>query len=205
MKQPMKLRSIASLTLLGMGLPLLSIGCDDAQETGKPTTQPVPVVKADQPGDSTAMVAAYPMRPPAIFTIDGRDVAFPAARIAIVSHRGGLTLRLFSDDPPTAIDPGYLGNSFSFDMRLPIDRAEDLANTSWDHKPADADDSGSGIFVHGIHDGLRPYNVHITFQKTDGQLSAYVDGFFLHDDPQNPIAAPTQVHASGSLRLGSVE
>jgi hypothetical protein len=175
------------------------------REAGKPTTQPAPLVIANPPAEAPAIVAAYPMRPPAIFTIEGRDVAFPAARIAIVSHRGGLTLRLFSDDPPTAIDPGYIGNSFSFDMRLPIDRVEDLANVTWDHKPSDADDSGSGIFVHGIHDGLRPYNVHISFQKTDGQLSAYVDGSFLHDDPQNPIAAPTQVRASGLLKLNGVE
>jgi hypothetical protein len=204
MRSPRNPVSIVAFALLGFAVPLMS-GCDDVQETGKPTTQPVPVVVSNQPVDVAAIAAAYPLRPPAIFTIDGRDVAFPAARLAVVSHHGGLKVRLFSDDPPTAIDPGYLGNSFSFDLRLPIDRADDLANQSWDHRPSDPDDSGSGIFVHGIHDGLRPYNVHITFQKTDGQLSAYVDGFFLHDDPQNPIAAPTQVHASGSLRLNGVE
>lgn len=197
---------LAALRSIGaMGIALALSACDNTSQSSTPTTEPTVAAATTQPADPAAVMAAYPARPPAIFTIDGQNVAFPAARLAVINHRGGLTLRLFSDDPPTAIDPGYVGNSFSFDMRMAIDRAEDIPACTWDHKPDDADDSVSGVFVHGFRDGLRPYDVHITFQKTDEQMLAYVDGTFLRNDNQNPAAPPDRVHVSACLHVSAVE
>ena len=188
-----------------VSIGLTQAGCDDATQSAAPTTKPSSVASAtNQPADQSAMVAAYPTRPPAVFSIDAHDVAFPAARLAIVSHDNGLTLRLCSDDPPAAIDPGYAGNSFTLDMRIPIDRADDIPASTWDHKSSDADDSFSGIFVHGYRDGLRPYDVHVTFQKADDQMLAYIDGTFLRDNP-NPAAPPDRVHVSACLHFNGVE
>jgi hypothetical protein len=194
-----------SIGLAVVGLAMVA-GCDDAtQRSSVPTTQPAVTSATAQPAaDQSAVVAAYPSRPPAVLTIDGRQVAFPAARLAVVSHSGGLTLRLCSDDPPDAIDPGYAGNSFILDMRLPIDRTADIPACTWDHKPSDADDSISGIFIHGYRDGLRPYDVHVSFQKVDDQMLAYIDGTFLRDSA-NLAAPPDRVHVSTCVHVNSVE
>jgi hypothetical protein len=149
-------------------------------------------------------VPSYPARPPAIFTIDGSDIAFPAARLAVIGHRGGIVLRLGSDDPPTAIAPGYAGNSFILDMRLPIDRIDELPAAAWDHRPSDADDSISGIFIQGYRDRLRPYDVHVNFQKTDEDTLVLVNGTFLRDDPQNPAGPPEHVRVSGVLHVNGI-
>lgn len=207
MKQSNKIFAAAGRTI-GIGVVGLALvaGCDDAtQRSQVPATQPAVASATIHPSaDQPAVVAAYPTRPPAVISIDGRQIAFPAARLAVVSHSGGLTLRLCSDDPPDAIDPGYAGNSFILDMRLPIDRTTDIPASSWDHKPSDADDSVSGIFVHGYRDGLRPYDVHVSFQKVDDQMLAYIDGTFLRDSA-NPAAPPDRVHVSTCVHVNSVE
>ncbi len=188
-----------------VGMALLAAGCDpSAQQSSAPSTRPA-VVTTQALEQAPAVTAAYPARPPSVFTIDGHDVSFPAARLAVVSRRNGLTLRLMSDDPQAAIDPGYVGNSFSMDMQFVLDRVEDLPGATWDHKPADEDDSVSGIFIHGVRDGLRPYDVHVTFQKTDKDIRAYVEGIFLHEDTQNPVAAPQRVRVSACLLINAVE
>jgi hypothetical protein len=149
-------------------------------------------------------MAAVPTRPLAILEIDGRQTPFPGARLAVVDHRDGMTLRLCSDDPADAIDPGYAGNSFILDMRLAIDRVQDIPASTWDHKPSDADDSVSGIFVNGYHDGLRPYDVHVSFQKSDDLMFANIEGTFLRNS-SNPAAPPDRVHVSGCLHVNGVE
>jgi hypothetical protein len=194
---------VRSVSLAAIGVALVA-GCDDPTRSAKPATQPAVASSTTQPADPSAVVAAYPSRPPAILSIDSREIAFPAARLAVVDHRGGLTLRLCSDDPPDAIDPGYAGNSFILDMRLAIDRTADIPASTWDHKPSDPDDSVSGIFIHGYRDGLRPYNVHVSFQKVDDQMLVYIDGTFLRDNP-SPAAPPDRVHVSTCVHVNSVE
>jgi hypothetical protein len=136
-----------------------------------------------------------------MLSIDGRDVTFPAAKLALISHgAGGYTLRLCSDDPPTAIDPGYTGNSYVMDMQLAIDRLGELPAATWDFKPTDSDDSASGIYLHGCREQFHPRDVHVTFQKNGDELLVFVTGAFLHSDESNPTAPPDRVQLNGCLR-----
>lgn len=179
----------------------LIAGCDDPAQSSRPTTKPTVAVATTEPTGATAVVAAYPQRPPSTLSIDGRDVAFPAAKLALISHgTGGFTLRLCTDDPPNAIDPGYTGNSYVLDMQLAMDRLTDLPVASWDHKPTDGDDSASGIYLHGCREQYRPRDVHVTFAKNGDELLVYVTGAFLHSDEANPNVPPDRVQVSGCLR-----
>jgi hypothetical protein len=157
-----------------------------------------------QPAEPQAVVAAYPMRPPSNLNLDGHDVSFPAAKLAVIGHStGGFKLRLCSDDPPTAIDPGYVGNSYVLDMKLAIDHLSELQAATWDFKPSDSPDSTSGIFLQGYHDQYHPSDVHVSFQKNGDELMVLISGTFLHDDASNPAAPPERVQVNGSLRANS--
>jgi hypothetical protein len=136
-----------------------------------------------------------------MLTIDGRDVEFPGAKLAVVRHgTGGFTLCLCSDDPPTAIDPGYAGNSYALYMHMAVDRLGELPAATWDFGPADTDDSNSAICLHGYREQYRPHDVHVAFQKDGDALMVFVTGTFIHSDANNPAAAPESVAVSGSLR-----
>jgi hypothetical protein len=151
------------------------------------------------------VVAAYPVKPPSILSIDGKDVPFPAAKLAVIGHgSGGFVLRLCSDDPPTAIDPGYAGNSYLLDMQVPVDRLRDLPGARWDYKPGDGDDSTNGIFLHGFRDQLHPRELHVMFLKDSDQgdqLEISVTGTYLQNDSKNPAAPPERVSVNALLRV----
>lgn len=185
--------SMALLSILG--------GCDDPVQSSKPTTKPAVAVAASEPAETSAVVAAYPVQPPSTLSIDGREVSFPGAKLAVVKHgSGGFTLLLCSDDPPSAIDPGYAGNSYAIYMRLGIDRLSELPAAMLDFKSSDSDDSSSGIYLHGYREQLHPDDVHISFQKNGDEMMAFVTGTFLHTDASTPAAPPDRVQVSGVLR-----
>ena len=197
----MKLQNkIFAALLAGTILTSAIAGCDDPNSSAvKPTTKPAAVVAANQPAEAPATVAAYPMKPPSVLSIDNRDVPFPAAKLAVIGRgSGGYTLLLCSDDPPTAIDPGYAGNSYQLYMRLPIDRLADLPGCTWDFKPAD-DDSNDGIFLHGFREQLHPIDVHVLFQKDGDELFISLSGHCLRNDTRNPAAPPQRVTLNAYL------
>jgi hypothetical protein len=196
---------------VGVAVLMGAAGCDDrAQTTPTPTSRPSVVAAAPRPlqavvlATTNATTAAYPMRPPSYLTLDGREVAFPAAKMALIGHgTGGFTLRLCSDDPPTAIDPGYSGNSYVLDIRLAIDHLSELPAATWDFKHEDGreggGDSASGIYLHGYEEQYHPDEVHVSFQKNGDELLSYISGTFLHSNPANPVAPAERVQVSGCL------
>ncbi len=183
----------------------LLASCDQQTTSTAPTTAPA-VAEANHKDPEKLAVyppPQYPARPPAMMTLNGRDIPFPAAKLAVIGKStGGLSVRLCSDDPPTSIDPGYSGNSFVFDMTLPIDNASSLPLAMWDYKARgnELPDEATGIYLHGYHEQLHPADVHVTFQKDGEQLLAFVNGTFLHFDTQSPIAPPERVQVSTCLR-----
>jgi hypothetical protein len=195
------LRSVA--TAIGLALLWSTAGCDQSAQSSKPTTNPTIATATPpaQPTDVSAMVAAYPIKPPSTLSIDGRDVLFPAAKLAVIRHdNGGFMLMLCTDDPPSAIDPGYTGNSYLLNMQLGMDRLSELPAATWDCKPADSEDSTSGIYIHGYREQYHPDAVHVSFQKDGDDVLVVVSGTFLHSDPDNPASPPQHVQVSGSLR-----
>jgi hypothetical protein len=187
--------------LSGVVVMLVGGGCDHPSQSSAPTTKPVVVSSTTAPVEMPATMASYPVRPPSVLTLDGRDVSFPGAKLALLNHGGGgFTLRLCSDDPPTAIDPGYVGNSYVMDMRLSIDHLSELPAATWDFKHGDGNDSASGIYVHGYQEQYRPDDVHVSFARDGDEMLTYVSGTFLHSDGNNPGAAPERVQVNGCLR-----
>jgi hypothetical protein len=197
--------TVRSAILYPLSSILVLTSCDNKQAATIPTTAPVTVATATtKPSDTIYPPPQYPARPPAVMTLNGRDIAFPAAKLLVLGKTpGGLTVRLCSDDPPTSIDAGYTGNSFVFDMRLPVDTVAALPLAAWDFKSQSApqNDDDTGIFLHGYrHEQLHPADVHITFQKDGDDILAYVAGNFLHVDTHNPIAPPETVQINACLR-----
>lgn len=192
---------------------LVLTGCDDPNASAvRPTTNPSAVAaKPEASADSTGTAAAYPitpLTPPSMLTIDGREVAFPPAKLAVIGRgSGSFMLRLCSDDPPTAIDPGYAGNSYVVDMRLPIDRLTDLPGSTWDYRESDSSDSNSGIFLHGFREQLHPCDLHVLFQKEKDSpsLMVSINGSCLRNDSKNPAAPSVRVTVSGYLRMAEPE
>jgi hypothetical protein len=203
----MKLQNkIFAAVISGAVLASGIVGCDDPNARAvKPTTKPSTAVEASPQADPNAVTAAYPMKPPSIISIDGRDVPFPAAKLAVIGHgSGGFTLRLCSDDPPTAIDPGYAGNSYLLDMQIPIDRLRDLPGARWEYKPGEGDDSTAGIFLHGFRDQLHPQDLHVMFMKDSDQgkeIEISLTGTYLKNDAKNPAAPPERVTVNAFLHV----
>jgi hypothetical protein len=203
----MKLQNkIFAAVISGAVLASGIVGCDDPNARAvKPTTKPSATVETNPQADPSVAAVAYPMKPPSIITIDGKDVPFPAAKLGMIDHRsGGFTLRLCTDDPPTAIDPGYAGNSYLLDMQIPIDRLRDLPGARWDYKSGEGDDSTAGIFLHGFRDQLHPQDLHVMFLKDSDQgkeMELTITGTYLKNDAKNPAAPPQRVTVNAFLRV----
>ena len=77
--------------------------------------------------------ALPPVGPPAsFFVVDREPIRFPAARVAIrPAGDGAYLVKLFSDDPPEAMDAGYAGHSFYFEMRVTVPPGGTIADGEW--------------------------------------------------------------------------
>jgi hypothetical protein len=195
-------KKIFTALFCGTLLTSAIIGCDDPNaSTIRPATRPSAVAAKTSTEEPAVVVASYPIKPPSVLSINGNEIQFPAAKLVLIDRHSGFTFRLCSDDPPTAIDPGYAGNSYVLDMRLPIDRMSDLPGSAWDFKPADGSDSIDGIFLHGTREQLRPIDVHVQFQKDGTDTVMSLSGTFSHTD-SHMLAAPSQrVTVNAFLRV----
>ena len=133
--------------------------------------------------------------------LNGEPISFPAAKLVIVKKGAGLNAIFCSDDPPTAIEPSYSGNSFMIDMKLDIDDAVDLPDATWVHKAdkREAQDITSGIFINGTKRQLQPYDVKITFTKSADGLITNISGEFYELNSRESVSSGTIVKVSGQL------
>ena len=156
-----------------------------------------PTVDAD-PGPTPAV--PKPTRPMSFLSLDGHDTPFPAANLTVTRAHGGLHAILCTDDPPAALDSGYAGNSFMFDMRLPADQVSDLTQTPWEFKDGSSSDA-TGLFLHGDRDQLTPTNgVRVSFHQDGNAVSALISGPFIHLDSHDPSIPPERVQVYGVVR-----
>ncbi len=201
-RNPPRLRILLALTalLLAAGLGV-GLAVNWPRPQARPAAPAVAPAAADavDPGPSPAV--ARPARPLSFLSIDGRDVPFPAANLTVTPGGTGLHAILATDDPPAAMDAGYAGNSFMFDMRLAGDSASDLPTTPWDYTADDANADAVGVFLHGDRDQLQPApGVRISFQKDGPDLLAFVSGPFTQLDRHDPTAPPERVQVNGCVR-----
>jgi hypothetical protein len=111
--------------------------------------------------------------------IDSKPVTFPPARIQILKKGGGLTLVLFSDDPPAGPDQDR-GNSFYFQMPLTIDDLDEISIAKW-HFKLDKDfpdDLPDGIFLEGGQTQIQPVEVEATFSRDGDAVVVNLHGQF---------------------------
>lgn len=132
-------------------------------------------------------------RPAAVLTINGSAVQFPPAKLVLTKKAGGLEAILCSDDPPTAIEPNYRGNSFMIEMKLDIDDPADLPSAVWEFKSPsnDLQDSTTGIFLNGARRQMQPSDVKVTFAKEGDVVAASIAGTFLIFESHD-VAGPVQ-------------
>ncbi len=193
------------LTLAAVtGLAAMSWSVVDSARIAHLAAQPavlpaVPTEAAVDDGPTPAV--PRPARPLSMLSLDGRDTPFPAAKLTVTRTRGGLHAILCTDDPPAAMESDYAGNSFMFDMRLPVDRPSELPATNWDYSANAPNADATGLFLHGDRDQLQPApGVRVTFQKDGPALLAYVSGPFTRLDSRDPTAPPERVQVYGCVR-----
>src|SRR3954468_20644064 len=126
--------------------------------------------------------------------IDGKSVEFPPAKLVITKKAGGLEAILCSDDPPSAIEPNYMGNSFMIEMKLDIDDPAELPTAVWEYKTEKQtpQDSTTGIFLDGARRQMQPADVRVTFERQGDRVVAILGGKFLSFDAHD-LAAPVEV------------
>jgi hypothetical protein len=129
-------------------------------------------------------------------------VPFPPAVLRLADEDGRVVALLFSDDPKSAMDDGYDGNSYYLQIPLDIDDPSALHGATWTFKAntSEPDDSPYGVFLEGRRWQLHPDDVRVEF---DGAINAspvtvWIGGTFLAVDTTG--ATPSQrVPVAGKL------
>ncbi|HEV2688713.1 MAG TPA: hypothetical protein VGV35_09170 [Bryobacteraceae bacterium] len=173
-------------------------GCDRLRQksaTG-PTTQPVQSASADSTpqsapaidsGDAnTASATTSPIPASVSFMVHegtkDRIYDFPRARLRLTKEsENKYAAVLYSDDPKTAINSDYHGNSFFLQMKLDLEDPHNLTNVNWPFKAAssDKDETADGIFLDGNRVHLQPSDIMISFDGAGNNVQVLVMGQFL--------------------------
>lgn len=157
------LLSLLILTTI-VGLPGLT-GCERSP-VAAPTTAPsgtdaaTPAVTSSDPA---------PEPSPSHVTINQRRYTFPPAKLQLQTKDGSVTALLYSDDPPTAIDDNYAGNSYYLAVPLELTELTDVKElnaATWRYRAPTSDrtDTLYGIFLEGARVQLQPIDVSVQFQ-----------------------------------------
>ncbi|MDB5329665.1 MAG: hypothetical protein JWP03_816 [Phycisphaerales bacterium] len=182
---------------------LLLAGCDEPKQSTStaPATQPSQVqqvaVAPDLAKGTTAPAKADPTTKPAplpeISTLLVRETGaaddpgilyeFPRARLHI--NREDKTAVLYTDDPKTAINRDYSGNSYYLVIPLEGEDAK-LDGYQWHFRAAGSEhqDSTDGLFRGGQRFHYQPSDVTIAFQGDGPTLKVAVIGEFSRFDMQ---------------------
>jgi hypothetical protein len=177
----------------------LAAGCDRAPAPQTNPSQPPSTMPATNPttGPSTTQAAA----PTTFLTIDDTIVEFPTARVRLDKTDEGFVGLLFSDDPPAALEEGYVGNSFYLQMPLDIADAKELSGAQWIHRSttSDREDTPFGIFMEGRRWQLQPDDARADFHGDGSSLEVSLNGTFLLFDNENPKHPARRVRVSGTF------
>ena len=194
----MAARAAAGAVLVMSAALAIAAGCDRAPVSG-------PVSSSTQPTTSPATAATRPattqVAAPTFLTIEDTIVEFPAARLRLDPGDDGLIALLFSDDPPAALEEGYLGNSFYLQMPLDVTDPKELPSARWEHRSgtSEREDTPFGIFMEGRRWLLQPDDVRASFAGDATSLEVSLRGMFLLFDSENPKTPGRRVLVSGTF------
>lgn len=170
-------RRILLFILSGGLLGFCIVGCerDSVTSTPAPATSP-----ADPPAATGAATEAIEPRV-AVLMINGQRVEFPPAKLALRAKGGQVLALLYSDDPPSALEDSYRGNSFYLEMVLDISEVDQLDLARWDFNAPNSDraDTVTGIWLDGRAQHLQPSDVGVEFGKNDAVVKVWLGGSFL--------------------------
>jgi len=192
------------LSSLAIGL---AAGCDRADSSSKPNAgatgegskPPTSVPASTQP--ATQPVAESHL------TIDGREFAFPPAKLRVSKTGDKITARLYTIDPKAALADDYKGNGYDLVMNLDdITEPTEVYNAFFQYKSKSQDfnDSPHGIFLEGSKYQLQPADVTARFLGDMLVVRVQVKGQFLEFDQSDVKAAPKPVFVDGYV-LAPVE
>lgn len=139
---------------------ILSLASCDRAPIAMPATQP-----STAPAKTQA--AAAPVAEPSIIVINQHRHEFPPAKMQLQTQEGRMVALVYSDDPRTAINDSFTGNSFYLQMPLEIADPAELNGAAWQFKAMESErqDSPYGIFLEGNRYTLQPMDVQAQFDK----------------------------------------
>ena len=190
----------------------------------RPSTRP-----STQPADLAATRPAEDAPAPVFISIDGVPFEFPPAKLYLKRNGERVRALLLSDDPPEAVQRGYKGDSFYFEMDMeippapagadgqpppagPVDPAgvspEDLASAEWvfNTRATAPSDSPSGVFLGG-KSHLQPVRVSVWFEPLDERtVIVTLDGTFAEYDKGQPreTAAKREVRVQAVIPADAI-
>jgi len=176
---------------------VLFAGCD-RRETAAPAASP-----AGSAG--TTAPATQPLAQNSFIMIDQRRVGFPPAMLRVRDRGESLAAVLYSDDPRSALDDDYAGNSFYFDMDLDIADVTELGTARWQFRASESERRAttSGIFLEGRKYHLQPADVAVEFTPAGSVVKVWLAGTFYRfssaDDAQPGQVVRVQAELSAEL------
>ncbi len=199
---------LAGATLLA-NFGICAVGCDDAPKATKvtvttTTTQPAATTQPMALSVATtepAVVDALPSK--SFLMINDRRVEFPRARLRVRQTQPRLMVMLFSDDPNTAIDDNYQGNSYYFELALNCNDPHQLATLMWNYHASSSDhvDSVNGLFLEGGKTHLQPVDAHVQFVPMGGRWVVTLSGDFLQFNPKDSTVAALPKFVNGAVTV----
>jgi hypothetical protein len=175
-------------------------GSDSQRESG----QVASAVRgpATNPAQKSPARLATTQRLPAYMVVDQRRYAFPPARMVCDAKDGRAVVTLYSDDPRTALDSTYSGNSFYLQMDVELPDGSTLDGAHWVYRAPQSQRSEgpTGVFLDGQHWQLQPLDVSADFgPQSPGVVTVIVQGTFLMFDATNDADRGVVVQLGGKL------
>ena len=108
-----------------------------------------------------------------------------------------------SDDPKSAIDEDYHGNSFYLEMPLDVSDPKDLSSYVYRYEAPTSErtDSPNGIFLDGNRLQLQPSQMQVRFEGDETSMGVMLSGTFLQFETRDDTIAPKQVHVAAKLEV----
>jgi len=181
------------------------VGCE---RKPAPPREPEPAPATQPATQATTAPATQATTEPAVsmMVIDQQIYSFPPARLRVQQKRSGdpVLAVLFSDDPKSAIDDNYTGNSYYLEMALDVASPDELGQAVWTYKSPTSTrmNSTNGIFLHGTRAQLQPLEARVEFEPRGPEMGVLMRGHFLLFDANDPnIGRMVQVSANLTAKV----